>query len=653
MSTKTIALIGEVSSGKSSLLNSFACGFISCVSLQRETFQPLWYQFSKSGHIKNITSISIDLDNVHKNNLKNRESLTNTKDNLEEKISTLNKICDDFKKLPVMHGLEDFNLIDFPGLNDSEDKNNNFFKAVQNRISGIDMIIYVTDASRAFVSTSELDQFKKIKNLVKKEEDENDHLVDFIIVVNKFDNVEDEDLNEIYDRIGKKTELSKEKIFRISSHRMLVSGLIKQKVNLYVPEFMRKSEMGKILQNADVSTKNIINKIKEKGIISYDDLVSNEIITNKFVGDWDGMMLYLKKFPKNYHDYQLKMIENKLNVWKIKCMEIYDGANGYNVFYLSSLSSLSRDEEKHGQLINDLLKYHNKISPFGSFGQDIFNNFFIGVIEEIIKKYSANKTIVRIFLLEIPFDKIITDFFKRRELMKIISASEYLSYQTLILSFYQNIMYFEIYVNSNYKLFSKKETFNELKFEIYRTDDKKWYSGYGLIKGKYNHKSWFINNLLNGQKTSNDLRQILILSTTPIKYLRLYQTKGLIPQDILIKIDPSLPVKFEYLVHNSDPNSILEHKLFDYNNEELIKYYDNYTNFLDVFKINISKQKETKSSITSNNKNNDEDILEETKPKTKKNKKKIVQKKSSSHTSNDSQYSLDETNSDLEDLIQY
>ena len=74
---KTIALIGEINSGKSSLLNALAAGFVSCVSLQRETFEPLAYRFSHTkGEPKIIRQISEQIDIIHNQNNLQREQLT-------------------------------------------------------------------------------------------------------------------------------------------------------------------------------------------------------------------------------------------------------------------------------------------------------------------------------------------------------------------------------------------------------------------------------------------------------------------------------------------------------------------------------------------------------------------------------------------------
>jgi GTPase Era involved in 16S rRNA processing len=61
-------------------------------------------------------------------------------------------------------------LIDFPGINDAEDTDKQlFFRAVENRVSTADLIMFITDATTAFSKASELNEFDKIQQLVQQE----------------------------------------------------------------------------------------------------------------------------------------------------------------------------------------------------------------------------------------------------------------------------------------------------------------------------------------------------------------------------------------------------------------------------------------------------------------------------------------------------
>lgn len=164
MSTFTIGLIGEVSSGKSSLINAIAGGFISNVSLQRETFHPEWFKFSNSGSEKNIKIIAKELDKKHKENQSKRLIISELKNS---DIYELQRTCNKNKQLPNRIQIPDkFNIIDFPGINDAEDKEDLFLGAIKQHIKKIDLLIYITSADKAFVSKSEIDGFNKIQEII-------------------------------------------------------------------------------------------------------------------------------------------------------------------------------------------------------------------------------------------------------------------------------------------------------------------------------------------------------------------------------------------------------------------------------------------------------------------------------------------------------
>ena len=66
----TIGIIGAISGGKSSFLNAVSGGFISNVSLQRETLTPQAYIFSNNGNKDIFHILSSKLKLQHENNEK-------------------------------------------------------------------------------------------------------------------------------------------------------------------------------------------------------------------------------------------------------------------------------------------------------------------------------------------------------------------------------------------------------------------------------------------------------------------------------------------------------------------------------------------------------------------------------------------------------
>ena len=94
MEHRTIIFAGRVSSGKSSIINALCGGFVSNVSLLRETFNPIYYQIGLNGGDSQIKKIGDDLlkDRVGNDVKEKIEELK------EEEISTIKRKCDSKKR---------------------------------------------------------------------------------------------------------------------------------------------------------------------------------------------------------------------------------------------------------------------------------------------------------------------------------------------------------------------------------------------------------------------------------------------------------------------------------------------------------------------------------------------------------------------------
>jgi GTPase Era involved in 16S rRNA processing len=232
-----ILLCGEVSTGKLSWLNALVGGFISCVSLQRETFSPLIYQLGSSfrGKYENVKSITDSLHEIHK---KNQESRQNIKQLSDASVTTPIVINDSKSMLPLHYSINNNDvaiIYDLAGINDADSQY--FERVVDTYLDITDLVIYMTTAQTAFEKKSEIDLFNSLMKKIEKQNNERG-FIDIIIVVNKFDEIDDEDLNEIYGRIKKKIEC--EHIFRFSSHLFMTHTIVDKKLNLYCPEYIAK-----------------------------------------------------------------------------------------------------------------------------------------------------------------------------------------------------------------------------------------------------------------------------------------------------------------------------------------------------------------------------------------------------------------------------
>ena len=263
----TIFITGEVNSGKSSLLNALSGGIVSNASLQRETFNPIEYEYSKQGTEANLRKLSEQLQDVHKKNESLRKELHELS---EEKVATTTRF--EFS-LPVRYELAPCSLVDFPGINDAEDGEKQlFFAAISNKVHEADLIIFVTDAATAFSKASEINEYRKVQQLVQRENDVG-HFVELVVVVNKFDTTGDKDLEDIFDRIPSKLSgFEKDKVFRFSSHKMLIDNVLRCELDVYLPVFHR-NELQRILRTCNVQlSSSAQGRIKKERLLRFSDI---------------------------------------------------------------------------------------------------------------------------------------------------------------------------------------------------------------------------------------------------------------------------------------------------------------------------------------------------------------------------------------------
>lgn len=179
-----IGVVGCISSGKSTLLNCIFESMLSPVGIDKTTMLPTKYshhtKFKESTHdtIKNIFEVNKKDCTTFKNNLsdadlKISEHLLNT-----EKF-VFNKTYNN--SIPI------FNVIDFPGLNDSMFENNicNYFFDFLEKCH---IIIFVVDIKSCLGTNDEKQLLENIRKIRSKQQ-RLSFTSDIFIVINKWDSV--------------------------------------------------------------------------------------------------------------------------------------------------------------------------------------------------------------------------------------------------------------------------------------------------------------------------------------------------------------------------------------------------------------------------------------------------------------------------------
>lgn len=310
MDSLKVMIIGTTSSGKSSLINSFVGAFISCVSLNRETFNPIIFNLNIEGTLKNAWHTSLQLKNKHEENQKSREEYEKLIEKTSEFNSKIIKLDETLLeiKLPNIFN-KNMELYDCAGLADSND-NNIFEKVATDLIGKMDVCFFVVDASRAFIDRNEVEELNKIKKIINDNKKILCQYTYLGIIINKYDDVNDEEIKEIYSKIKNKIGNDID-VFRYSAHCVISQGMIKN--GIFVPDFMKK-EMTKILKNSSIKiTKKLTDRITNKTKpIKAKYFGYNTLIFDELYGDWDNLVGFIDSIYKTINKKREEIILEKI-----------------------------------------------------------------------------------------------------------------------------------------------------------------------------------------------------------------------------------------------------------------------------------------------------------------------------------------------------
>lgn len=285
----TIGVCGEVSSGKTSFINALGCGFLGSSSLSRETHAPEIFHFSKSAVYSTNAYRTLEKETVERKSMNNK--IRNN-----EMAPFFDHVNRNTAEVPLFSSLNrTFRIIDFPGINDSNNVSNGdqFLNLLYKNLEYCDILIYITPADNAFIRASEVELFKKIEKKLSENAIAEGCYTKLVVVNNKFDQSTDEELNKINEDIKKHYN---GKVYRISSHKMLINNLRNFEIKRSIPKAL-ESEFKKILHNAGIAIDKKIKEALQKGSdISFGELqYIDEMENSDSSGDYDGLVEYLMK----------------------------------------------------------------------------------------------------------------------------------------------------------------------------------------------------------------------------------------------------------------------------------------------------------------------------------------------------------------------
>jgi predicted GTPase len=197
--TINIAIIGCISSGKSTLMNSLFGETYSSMHIKRTTMSPQVY----------CTDKTISSNPVHAQRVRAQNDEINKKLYAEGKISSCQEVEYMVPSMPdifsetVNGGLVEYRIYDIPGLNDGATKQT-FYNYISNNFYKFDLIIYNIDINSGLNTTDEIDILNLIKTNIEKIKREHQREARLIVVCNKCDDLikSDKPKSSLIDSVG-------------------------------------------------------------------------------------------------------------------------------------------------------------------------------------------------------------------------------------------------------------------------------------------------------------------------------------------------------------------------------------------------------------------------------------------------------------------
>lgn len=193
--TINFGIIGCVSSGKSTLLNSLFCDTYSDMKIKRTTMIPQVYQCDPKIQKNKTYAKEIRKQNEEINTKIIKQTENKTALSIQDCYETVYKVppIENFIKLPSNINVA---IFDIPGLNDSQTKKI-YFQYLHENFYKFDYILFVIDIQSALNTSDEMDILKLIKENILDIKKKYNKDIKLLVICNKCDNMELNDMNQL------------------------------------------------------------------------------------------------------------------------------------------------------------------------------------------------------------------------------------------------------------------------------------------------------------------------------------------------------------------------------------------------------------------------------------------------------------------------
>lgn len=287
-----------------------------------------------------------------------------------------------------------FIAIDLPGICDSEENDKKFNEMTEAHITNANLIFFVSDVNKAFITTHEVNEYKKIKKIVKDLEKENGQIYDVAIILSKCDfNISHKE---------KKTKNN----FKFPSNEISdsdedtdFSDLVnKVKEKLPQEDIILFNAFGRIAYNKNTS--NHLKKLVEKsGVNPSKNNISFSIKKYCYEIQKKQELSYMGKFNERMKLF----VENKISFEKT--IETYNNLNEENQYHILENLCDGEINFKHLKIADYILSIKN---DFYNKNKNKFASFYIKYYIHIINNnyFSVSQNFTREYNLTQLFDLI-------------------------------------------------------------------------------------------------------------------------------------------------------------------------------------------------------------------------------------------------------
>jgi predicted GTPase len=418
--TINFGIIGCVSSGKSTLLNSLFCDTYSDMKIKRTTMIPQVYlcdpKIKKDKDYAKL--IRANNEKINKKIIEHTEAKKAlTIQECYEQVYNVSPI-ENFIKLPPNTNVA---IFDIPGLNDSQTKKV-YFQYLQNNFYKFDYVLFVVDIQSALNTSDEMDILELIIENIENIKEKYKKDIKLLVICNKCDGMElntktnelkmdEPELEEMYEQIVKtlKNEIPatiKYDIIKYSAEDTYVYRLLSVGHSLddkYIDR-LGNNELGKIQWkklNKEITNKQDLIKILKKEINTQERLKNT---------GYEGLIEKINKSTSQITDFlisKVDIIEDKIIKQEkdlSKVSNLFD--NMY--FYIKEIKIINKDIDTNKIISNITNFWHSLLSsafPFTSIISTNHNTIKTNYYETLMKQ--------KVKYPEVKFDSFINNYINK------------------------------------------------------------------------------------------------------------------------------------------------------------------------------------------------------------------------------------------------